>query len=525
MVHVLTYGRSGRELPLPTGTVRIDLPSYSGKNLRTVLATARFLFALRRRCYDRVIVSQPALHRSRARGLLIAFPFLIGSRRATILDPDTREILGEVGPGRALLDLCMFLALHSLAYGLAACATTVLNRWTPRRLAPSGRASSPTGSVLYLRTDIDLAGRELLAGGSVAHTEGILRAILRRGSPLAYWSTGKLKGLPSEVLHRPLPVIQPANAPIEISELISGLWQTIRAWREPQPIGFVYQRYSLNNLAGLLLARHWGVPLVLEVNSSEANWRREWSSLVFPKLAYACERLLLESADVVCTVSENAARELEKNGADRERLVIAPNAVEVERFARARPRAVPFEEDAVIIAFVGLFYPWHGVRHLAEAFVRLHVRHGQVRLLLLGDGEQRALVRKILEEGGVLGATHMSGMVPRDEVAGYLAAAHILVSPHADVKRFPGSPIKIFEYMASGRAIVASNLGQIGAILRDDDTALLVAPGDEQALEQALERLVLDPALREHLGSAAQAEARERHSWDERLANILAPLG
>ena len=77
----------------------------------------------------------------------------------------------------------------------------------------------------------------------------------------------------------------------------------------------------------------------------------------------------------------------------------------------------------------------------------------------------------------------------REEVPGYLAASDVLVSPHARVRDFIGSPIKLFEYMASGRAIVASRVAQIGEILRDEETALLVEPEAPDALADALTRL------------------------------------
>jgi glycosyltransferase involved in cell wall biosynthesis len=118
----------------------------------------------------------------------------------------------------------------------------------------------------------------------------------------------------------------------------------------------------------------------------------------------------------------------------------------------------------------------------------------------------------------------LTGTVTREEVPGYLAAADVVVSPHADLRDFIGSPIKIFEYMASGTPIVASRLGQLSEILTDEETALLVAPGDPVALASALERLIVDRNLGRRLGAAAQQEARASHSWDARLAAILSDV-
>lgn len=131
------------------------------------------------------------------------------------------------------------------------------------------------------------------------------------------------------------------------------------------------------------------------------------------------------------------------------------------------------------------------------------------------------MARSRLERQGALAATHFAGLVSRTEAARYMAAADVLVSPHANVHRFIGSPIKLFEYMAAGKAIVASRVAQIEQVLRDGETALLVEPENSQAMADALERLCADPELRLRLGQAARQEARERHSWDARLAALL----
>jgi glycosyltransferase involved in cell wall biosynthesis len=313
--------------------------------------------------------------------------------------------------------------------------------------------------------------------------------------------------------------------PTEIAELLSSLLQVIRLRSSAPPPAFVYQRYSLNNLTGLFLARRWRRPLILEANASEVKWRQDWSALRFPGLARACERLLLSGASRIAVVSENAAADLVAMGADPERLVVVPNAADFERFAGAPAMPLPFPPDAVVVAFVGLFYPWHGVRYLAHAFVALADAFPAARLLLVGDGEDAAHVRSILGAAGLSERLHMPGLVARADVPRYLAAAEILVSPHAPIDRFIGSPVKIFEYMAAGRAIVASRVAQIGEILTDRETALLVPAGDENALALAMLELCRDAPLRARLAEHAQAEARTSHSWDARVATILGSGG
>src|SRR5207244_2353090 len=134
-----------------------------------------------------------------------------------------------------------------------------------------------------------------------------------------------------------------------------------------------------------------------------------------------------------------------------------------------------------------------------------------VRWLLMGDGPLRSLVDAAVEEGRLEDRVHRVGMVPYAEMPKYLAACDVLVSPHgrqADGGEFFGSPTKLFEYMAVGRPIVASAVGQIAEVLDDERSALLVPPDDPEALCHAIVRLIDDDCLRARPGQAARPGAQ-----------------
>ena len=173
-----------------------------------------------------------------------------------------------------------------VARATVSAAVALMGRVSDRE--KSVRAPGQRGAVVYLRTDVDLRIAPLMAGGSVAHTEGILAALLNRGHDVAYWGTGDVDGIPAGVRRVRLPMLLKGNLPTEVAELVSGVLQGV--WgrecrtRGNVPTAFIYQRYSLNNLAGVVLARRWGVPLVLEANGSEAKWRQDFGTLKYPSL-------------------------------------------------------------------------------------------------------------------------------------------------------------------------------------------------------------------------------------------------
>src|SRR5262249_36767242 len=163
----------------------------------------------------------------------------------------------------------------------------------------------------------------------------------------------------------------------------------------------------------------------------------------------------------------------------------------------------------------------------------------RLKFLLIGDGQKMPLVRAALASVDAHRYVRLTGIVPQRDAPRYLAASDMLLSPHvanADGTRFFGSPTKLFEYMAMQRAIIASDLDQIGEVLRpalrlppvraagEAAVALLVPPGDEGALMEAILWLAAHPEARAALGANARRLALERYTWSHHVAVILAGL-
>jgi glycosyltransferase involved in cell wall biosynthesis len=145
----------------------------------------------------------------------------------------------------------------------------------------------------------------------------------------------------------------------------------------------------------------------------------------------------------------------------------------------------------------------------------------------MGDGLLHAEMRSALAEYEKSGEVIFTGPLLRHQVAEYLDACDVLVSPHVpmpDGSRFFGSPTKLFEYMAMGKGIVASRLEQLAEVLEHDRTALLVTPGDVDELAEAILDLAVNPEKRGALGAAARRAAVERHSWSRNVSSALSDM-
>ena len=300
----------------------------------------------------------------------------------------------------------------------------------------------------------------------------------------------------------------------------------------------LYQRHGRFVVGGALLSHALRVPLVLEYNGSEDWVATNWDPSRFRSWLRLCEDFSLAAAALVVVVSEALREELLGRGIPSERILVNPNAVDPDTFRpgcggqelRAR---LGFSPADVVVCFLGTFSYWHGVQVLQETIHQLLREESpcrgvfQIRFLLVGEGPLRWELRQASAEFERTGTVVFAGTVPHSQVPAYLDASDILVSPHIpmpDGRPFFGSPTKLFEYMAMGKGIVASDLDQIGRVLRHQETAWLVTPGDPKDLAAAIRLLAGQPDTRNRLGKAARNAALARHTWSQNAAHLLARI-
>ena len=291
---------------------------------------------------------------------------------------------------------------------------------------------------------------------------------------------------------------------------------------ESRPFDLVYERYSLFGLAGHLASRTLGVPHVLEVNAPLVMEAAAHRNLALTDLARSVERTLFASADHIIAVSQQV-RSYILTVAPHAEVTVVPNGVNMRLFSESE-----FDESAgrvhdrpPAIGFVGALKPWHGAQILVDAFARLAARFPDASLIFVGDDTgMRDLLETQIQASGISGRVVFTGAVPHEQIPSALATLDIVCAPYPALDNFYFSPLKVYEYMAAGRAIVASNIGQISDFLSHDKNCLLVAPGRPEALAGALEQLLTDSSLRTRLGSQARADAVKNHSWLRRMDDI-----
>lgn len=297
----------------------------------------------------------------------------------------------------------------------------------------------------------------------------------------------------------------------------------------------VFERNSLYNAGAAMACRKLRLPYVMFFDADQIAELDFMGKPLTGWLRWRARRLLrfnLETACRIVCVSEIAKRHLMQNwNVPADKLIVLPNAVDVNRFQPdpnlgAQTRAsLSLTADQPLLVFVGSFYQWHDVPTLLRAFACLQASRPDARLLLVGDGTERERMMRLAQELGLGEAARFTGFVSHADVVRYINAADIAVVPVPKMEREMWlSPMKLFEYMAAGKAVVASALGQIVDVVRDGENGLLVPPGDETALAEAIGRLMADVSLRERLGWQAREDAVRYHSWEQYISRLEAVL-
>jgi glycosyltransferase involved in cell wall biosynthesis len=297
-----------------------------------------------------------------------------------------------------------------------------------------------------------------------------------------------------------------------------------------EKIDIIYERNGLFNAGLAMAAKSLHLPYVIFF---EADQIMELDLLEKPLtglLRWRAEQLLrynLRTAHCIVCVSEVGRRHLiDRWNVPADKTIVFPNAVDADQFKPDQMARMQIRESLNLgqspaIIFVGNFYQWHDVDTLLKAFAEVLKIHPEARLILVGDGENRERMIETARTLNLTSAVHFTGIVPHSEVPRYMAAADIAVVPYPSMQQEIWlSPLKLFEYMSSEIAIVASAVDPVTNVLRDGVDGLLVPPGDVNRMACALIKLIKNPDLRSSLGKQARQEAIQNYSWENYLSRL-----
>ncbi len=290
---------------------------------------------------------------------------------------------------------------------------------------------------------------------------------------------------------------------LELGYSVVAYRHLAQAAREFRP-DVLYERCNLFLIAGVLLKRRLKIPMLLEVNSPLTDERLRHDGLGLPALARWSERFVWRGADVVLPVTRVLADIVEREGVPPARVLVVPNGINEAHFAQAptvaQAKARLGWQDALVLGFTGFVRDWHGVDRVLQ-WLASPAAPSTARLLVVGDGPARAALEALAKDLGLGPRVRFTGVVDRAEVPGFVAAFDIALQPAVTAY---ASPLKLFEYLALGKAILAPRVPNIEEVLKDGHNALLFDAKDDASFTQALTRLSQDQALRQALAIEAK---------------------
>lgn len=291
---------------------------------------------------------------------------------------------------------------------------------------------------------------------------------------------------------------------LELAYSFVAYRRLLKAAREFKP-DFIYERYNLFLLAGAMLRRKLGIPLLLEVNSPLAEERGRFGGLGLPWLARWAENRAWRDADFVLPVTRVLAGHIIAAGVPAERIVVIPNGINRDHFVAApKPNSAKQKlglAGKLVLGFTGFVRDWHGVDRVIRWMATADAPANAV-LMVVGDGPVRGELEQLAAELSLHGRVRFTGVVNRDRVPEHVAAFDIALQP-AVVPY--ASPLKLFEYLTLSKAVIAPRQPNIEEVLTDGDNALLFDANQPGAFEQSLTRLCADETLRERLAADAAA--------------------
>lgn len=277
-------------------------------------------------------------------------------------------------------------------------------------------------------------------------------------------------------------------------------------------IDFIYERYAFFMFAGVRLAKKSGIPIILEVN--EIAGEKRVRAQYFTGISKRIERYVFRNVDAIIVVSSFLKEKMKEMGIDGEKIFIMPNAVDEDIFSKETVEKTIenkyfVKNGALVIGFIGWFVKWHNIESLIDVFSKV-AKKFQSYLFLVGDGALKDKFKEMAIDRNIEDRVIFPGSIPYDDIPNYIDLMDICVVPGSNEYR---SPIKLFEYMSMGKAVIAPKYKAIESIIEDGKDGMLFEPENGNSLEKILEELVSDSKKRKALGKKAREKVVKNHTW------------
>jgi glycosyltransferase involved in cell wall biosynthesis len=309
----------------------------------------------------------------------------------------------------------------------------------------------------------------------------------------------------------------------ELIELAFNFIAVIRLRKtvKEKNISLIYERYSLFMFASVWWAKRNNLPIVLEINDSCQVQRVRL--LTFKRLAAKIERWIFKNATGLVFISTRFKEVAEQAYGPIANSVVSPNGADLDKFIIDETSGLALRnklgiENKIVLGYVGAFVHWHGIDWFVDLICERLKEKPELVLLLVGDGVAFEGIKKRVIEAGVESQVILPGKVPHHEVSAFLSTMDLGILPDSNDY---GSPMKLFEFMAMGKGMIAPDFSPIAEVVKDNQTSWLFKAGDRKACIEKVFEIVNERETCKKVGLNARLYIENERQWKHNAEQLL----
>ena len=283
-------------------------------------------------------------------------------------------------------------------------------------------------------------------------------------------------------------------------------------------LGVIYRRHTVIN-SEYLLSKIFRIPLIKEVNGIVTDEMRcsKVGSRISLGLVEKIERLNMSKASRIITVTFKLKDLLSlEYGVESKKIVVIQNGANTTLFrpmdmAKTK-KEIGLDLNIEYVCFVGSLFYWQGVQNLIKSTPLVLEKYPDTKILIVGDGPMKKELSELARQTGIMDKVIFTGAVSYEEVPLYINASDVCVAPKVPLEG-GYSPIKLYEYMACSRPVIATRTDGF-EILEENDAGLLVNPDDSKKFADAIIQFLVDKELGTKMGVNGRNYVLKNHSWE-----------
>lgn len=312
------------------------------------------------------------------------------------------------------------------------------------------------------------------------------------------------------------------HEPNQIAKNLKYIVKEMAIVRKEKP-DLVISRLDVYLFSTWFVTRFYRIPWIIEADSAEVYEYRKFYTHYkkLPMVDSLIERFNIRATQEVFVVSNLVKKYYVDQGGDPRKIHVIPNGADEEKITPFHKNEDLLEQyrlsGEIVIGFIGSFHYWHGIDNLMQIMKAILQTEKSVKFLLVGSGGVREKdLHEFVSKNGFQNSVIFAGLVPHEEMGKYVSIMDIVLAPYPYLDFFYFSPMKLYEYMAAGKAVVASNIGQIAEVIQNRVNGLLYDPDRVDEMVSGIKELVENEEFRLKLGQNARRDIETKHSWTMR---------